>query len=211
MATATHPRTRLLAGLTLLALSIAVAACNPSADGQADTESVALDAETPADTETPATEDRPTGDEADDAGNDVRDEPPPPGEVLASAENTWAGSTGGPFRLDVLSLARRGQDFVELRLAVHAIGSNVYVGDNLGSGSGSWDLSGIIIEDVDAGERLLVLRDSEGACVCSTGLHLDGIPQGETRELFARFPAPVSDLVDIAVPTFAPFNDVPVS
>jgi len=139
MTTTTRTLHRILVGLAMLALAVATAACDT--DEQADTQSVALDADTPADAEAPAAEDPP---DAGDAGEDAPGEAPPPapsGGVLASAENTWSGSRGGPLRLDVLSLTRRGQDFVELRLAIHAIGSDVAILSNLGSGHLAFDLS----------------------------------------------------------------------
>ncbi|WP_171163940.1 hypothetical protein [Streptomyces sp. I05A-00742] len=62
-------------------------------------------------------------------------------------------------------------------------------------------VSGATLVDAKGKKRYLVLRDTDGECLCSTGL--TGIKPQESRPLFAQFPAPPSDVtaVDFQIPT----------
>lgn len=194
------------------ALTLGLAACGDDAP-----------AEVEPPTEDAATEDDDVEDEADaDAEVDLDDaeadddggEPAPDtsGEPLATADASWGGPGGGEARLDVLEVTRRGEDLMEVRFRLTAVTGIMPFNRMQADGDPSRPatVSGITVEDVDAGERLLVLRDSSGACVCSQDLD-QSIPEGGSRDYFARFPAPVSDQVDVAIPTFGTFNDLPVS
>ncbi|MFI0261535.1 hypothetical protein ACH4OW_21155 [Streptomyces sp. NPDC017056] len=65
-------------------------------------------------------------------------------------------------------------------------------------------VSGATLVDKAGKKRYLVLRDTEGECLCTTGL--SGLKPGESRPLFAQFPAPPEKVteVDFQLPTMPP-------
>ncbi|MCZ7433406.1 hypothetical protein O7609_17475 [Streptomyces sp. WMMC1477] len=66
------------------------------------------------------------------------------------------------------------------------------------------DISGATLVDKDAKKRYLVLRDTDGQCLCTTSISLTG--SGESRPLFAQFPAPPNGVVEVEfqLPTMTP-------
>lgn len=62
-------------------------------------------------------------------------------------------------------------------------------------------VSGASLVDEGGKKRYLVLRDTDGQCLCTTGL--SGIRPDESRPLFAQFPAPPKSVteVDFQIPT----------
>ena len=62
-------------------------------------------------------------------------------------------------------------------------------------------VSGASLVDAKGKKRYLVLRDTDGQCLCTTGL--SGIKQNESRPFFAQFPAPPKSVteVDFQLPT----------
>ncbi|KNB51694.1 hypothetical protein [Streptomyces caatingaensis] len=62
-------------------------------------------------------------------------------------------------------------------------------------------ISGASLVDDRSKKRYLVLRDTDGECLCTTGL--TNIKPDESRPLFAQFPAPPPDVsaVDLQIPT----------
>ncbi|WP_431782753.1 hypothetical protein [Streptomyces chumphonensis] len=65
-------------------------------------------------------------------------------------------------------------------------------------------ISGATLVDPAGKKRYLILRDTDGECLCSTGL--TNIKSGESRPIYAQFPAPpagVSDL-EFHLPTMNP-------
>lgn len=150
-------------------------------------------------------------DGTDAAATDEVADNEPTAEPLATADTEWGGIGGGAVRLDILDLQRRGEDLLEVRFAITNTEDDGRLSpyQRLSHDGSENDVSGLTVEDVDAGERLLTLRDSADVCVCSTDTDLS-IPAGSTRQFYARFPAPVSDRVDVAIPTFGTFNDLPV-
>ncbi|MER8157459.1 hypothetical protein [Streptomyces sp. NPDC094472] len=62
-------------------------------------------------------------------------------------------------------------------------------------------VSGASLIDEKGKKRYLVLRDTDGQCLCTTGL--SGIKPNESRPLFAQFPAPPKSVteVDFQIPT----------
>lgn len=67
-------------------------------------------------------------------------------------------------------------------------------------------LSGASLVDQAGKKRYLILRDTDGECLCTTGLV--GIKVGENRPVFAQFPAPPDDVtkVDFHLPTMPPIT-----
>lgn len=65
-------------------------------------------------------------------------------------------------------------------------------------------VAGAVLVDAVGKKRYYVLRDTEGKCLCTMGLTL--IKPGETRPLFAQFPAPPAGTteVEFQLPTMPP-------
>ncbi|MDX3239289.1 hypothetical protein PV392_27110 [Streptomyces sp. ME03-5709C] len=65
-------------------------------------------------------------------------------------------------------------------------------------------VAGAVLVDSVGKKRYYVLRDTEGKCLCTMGLTL--IKPGETRPLFAQFPAPPEGTteVEFQLPTMPP-------
>lgn len=124
-----------------------------------------------------------------------------PGEVLA----TIKGPDG--VVLTISSAKRETGGFVTVSGTVKNTGTEPF------SQAGSWrgdeealqknggSLAGATLVDLAGKKRYYVLRDTEGRCLCSTGL--DIIEPGATMPIFAQFPAPpaTSTQVDFDLPT----------
>ncbi|MFE7313731.1 hypothetical protein ACFU7T_11570 [Streptomyces sp. NPDC057555] len=65
-------------------------------------------------------------------------------------------------------------------------------------------ISGATLIDKAGKKRYLVLRDTTGECLCTTGL--SGLLPGQSRPIFAQFPAPPAKVteVDFQLPTMPP-------
>ncbi|MER6052876.1 hypothetical protein ABT168_36495 [Streptomyces sp. NPDC001793] len=65
-------------------------------------------------------------------------------------------------------------------------------------------ISGATLVDKAGKKRYLVLRDTHGECLCTTGL--SGLLPGQSRPIFAQFPAPPAKVteVDFLLPTLPP-------
>ncbi|MFF3563461.1 hypothetical protein ACFYXS_25760 [Streptomyces sp. NPDC002574] len=65
-------------------------------------------------------------------------------------------------------------------------------------------VAGAVLVDEAGKKRYYVLRDTEGKCLCTMGLTL--IKPGETRPIFAQFPAPpaATTEVEFQLPTMPP-------
>ncbi|WP_407550166.1 hypothetical protein QOM21_13650 [Streptomyces sp. Pv4-95] len=65
-------------------------------------------------------------------------------------------------------------------------------------------ISGATLVDKAGKKRYLVLRDTNGECLCTTGL--SGLMPGSSRPVFAQFPAPPAKVteVDFQLPTMPP-------
>ncbi|WP_330298305.1 hypothetical protein [Streptomyces sp. NBC_00503] len=75
-------------------------------------------------------------------------------------------------------------------------------GNELNNNSGA-SVAGVTLVDKGAKKRYYVLRDTEGRCLCTTGLTM--IDAGQSVPFFAQFPAPPASTteVDFTLPTFA--------
>lgn len=64
-------------------------------------------------------------------------------------------------------------------------------------------VAGVTLVDKAGKKRYYVLRDTEGRCLCTTGLAI--IEAGQVVPFFAQFPAPPTGTteVDFSLPTFA--------
>ncbi|MCZ7416784.1 hypothetical protein [Streptomyces sp. WMMC897] len=65
-------------------------------------------------------------------------------------------------------------------------------------------ISGATLVDPVGKKRYMILRDTDGECLCTTGL--TNIKSGETRPVYAQFPAPpaVVTKVEFHLPTMTP-------
>lgn len=117
-----------------------------------------------------------------------------------------------PLRLDIALLRRAGRT-VTLDLALRstaARGSEAFAIEGaFGATPFRYDLSGVYLLDPATGARLPVRRDR--GCVCSATDGVDVAPGGSTI-LSASFPAPSpeADALDVVVPHFGAFRDVPL-
>lgn len=64
-------------------------------------------------------------------------------------------------------------------------------------------IAGVTVTDKAGKKRYYVLRDTDGRCLCTTGIAL--LERGSTIPFFAQFPAPPTSTteVDFSLPTFA--------
>ena len=82
-----------------------------------------------------------------------------------------------------------------------------------GKGQESWTVDGVSLVDAANRKRYLVARDSEGVCVCDNELLSISVMPGSPVVLSATFGAPPADVeaVDVVIPKFGTFKDVPLS
>ncbi|MEU3774870.1 hypothetical protein AB0F11_17000 [Streptomyces sp. NPDC032472] len=124
-----------------------------------------------------------------------------PTEVLATV-NGEAGMT-----LTVNKAARDAGGFLTLEGQLKNTGSAPYVntapwrGNELNASGVS--VAGVTLVDKAGKKRYYVLRDTDGRCLCTTGLAI--IEAGQSVPFFAQFPAPPAATaeVEMSLPTFA--------
>lgn len=116
--------------------------------------------------------------------------------IIATAD----GETSG-LRIEITELKRSSGDTVTLKFKLLN-----ETGDSLSyySDLGNYDMSGIELIDAAGRKKYLVIKDSEGKCLCSAGLST--LKAGESTNLWARFPAPPAEVkvVEILFPHFIP-------
>ena len=134
-------------------------------------------------------------------------------QSLASAKL----STLAPgIEVQVLSLARTGGGVVTLRFTLeNPTDTKVdIVGGHLTAYDRS-DVGKVSLVDYANKKRYVVMKDSDGGCVCSTadeyGAH--EIQAGGRLEFWASFAAPPEDVtrITVLVPGAPPMQDVPIS
>ncbi|MFE6841423.1 hypothetical protein [Streptomyces sp. NPDC057686] len=126
---------------------------------------------------------------------------PTPTEVLATV-NGEAGMT-----LTINKAARDAGGFLTVEGQLKNSGTAPYVntapwrGNELNSSGVS--VAGVTLVDKAGKKRYYVLRDTDGRCLCTTGLAI--IEAGQSVPFFAQFPAPPTNTaeVDFSLPTFA--------
>jgi hypothetical protein len=72
-------------------------------------------------------------------------------------------------------------------------------------------ISGVNLIEGVAKKKYFVVRDTEGACLCSRDL--SRVESKSRANLWAKFPAPPTDVskITVIVPHFTPMEDVPIS
>ncbi|WP_405978940.1 hypothetical protein [Streptomyces sp. NBC_00158] len=126
---------------------------------------------------------------------------PTPTVVLATA-NGEAGMT-----LTINKAARDAGGFLTVEGQLKNTGTAPYVntapwrGNELNSSGVS--VAGVTLVDKAGKKRYYVLRDTDGRCLCTTGLAI--IEPGQSVPFFAQFPAPPAATmeVEMSIPTFA--------
>lgn len=137
---------------------------------------------------------------------------PPAAQAVPLA--TAAGDLPG-LTLEIIALRRSaGDDSVTLEFALRNDGeADFEPGYDLGYGANniadSGAVGGVYLIDVAEAKKYLVLRDAEGACLCSSGF---SVPAGQRTPLFATFPPVPAETgaLTVTVPHFLPVDDVPV-
>ncbi|MFJ3926644.1 hypothetical protein [Streptomyces sp. NPDC090022] len=124
-----------------------------------------------------------------------------PLEVLATVN----GESG--MVLTINSAQRDAGGFLTINGQLKNTGSETYVKTTPWRGNELKDsgtsVAGVTLVDKPGKKRYYVLRDTDGRCLCTTGLAT--IEGGKTVPFFAQFPAPPATTTDVefSLPTFA--------
>ncbi|WP_214321036.1 hypothetical protein [Nonomuraea sediminis] len=136
-------------------------------------------------------------------------------KAIASREvKVTAGGNSGTAKVDITLLQRQGK-LVSLNISVTALDGKVSLHGQMGNDPGDLTLGRVSLIDTVNGKRYRVARNGTGAdaaCICST---TQGVwpEKGQTASLYAVFGAPPPDVtkVNIEMPPFGVFTDVPLS
>lgn len=146
-----------------------------------------------------------------------------PEEALASRDGAISGT---PVKLELLELKRGGETSVLTFRIATVGGDEVQIGEKFDDGADQkiegasntdaplnvTSMDGITLVDTQNRKRYLVGRDSKGVCACDSGL--GGVFLGSDPVILsATYAAPPADIsaMDVLVPGFGTFKDVPVS
>ena len=143
----------------------------------------------------------------------AQEEAEPPGQVAPAQPPSVIATTDGEYpnvRVEVTELKRTSGNTITLKFAMindssDRLDFSYNFGDYLGS------IDGVHLIDAVGKKKYLVLRDTEGKCVCSRGLQ--PIEPGSRANLYAKFPAPPENVekIIVVIPHFIPMDDVPMS
>ncbi|MGW4683395.1 hypothetical protein ACWEPM_00480 [Streptomyces sp. NPDC004244] len=126
---------------------------------------------------------------------------PAPTQVIATANGE------GGMLLSINSATRESGGFLTVSGQLKNTGSAAFVNTTAWRGSeltaSGTSVAGVSLTDKVGKKRYYVLRDTDGRCLCTTGVST--IEAGQTVPFFAQFPAPPATTteVDFALPTFA--------
>jgi hypothetical protein len=121
---------------------------------------------------------------------------PTPSQAAALAE-----VKGGDITLTVTSAARDQGGYVTVSGKVTNGGSQFWIASNWRgderelSGNGA-SLAGASLTDSKGKKKYLVLRDTQGRCLC-TKFDGGGVEAGQSADWFAQFPAPPADTTNV--------------
>jgi hypothetical protein len=133
--------------------------------------------------------------------------------VLAQDVLSAEGETPD-VRIEVRDLKRGDGDTVTLRLRLVNESGEVFEGSCLmreyGANDNCGTFSGAYLLDPTNKKKYLVVRDTEGQCVCSG---VDNLEDGKKMNIWATYPAPPADVtkVTLVVPLFEPIEGVPIN
>jgi hypothetical protein len=146
-----------------------------------------------------------------------------PEEAIASRDGAISGT---PVKLELLQLKRGGETSVLTFRIATVGGDEVQIGEIFDDGANqeiegaatadspvnTTSMDGITLVDTQNRKRYLVGRDSKNACACESDL--GGVFLGSDPVILsATYAAPPEDVsaMDVLVPRFGTFKDVPVS
>jgi hypothetical protein len=135
------------------------------------------------------------------------------GAAPAGAETVTAASQEPGFRVEAVSLKRDGAGAVTLTFRIYNdTDKNADYACELRAdgGEGCKQVTGVYLIDGVNKKRHLVVRDSDGKCICTDTL--SNVDAKGSVTVWAKFPAPPDDVkqVTVVVPTFLPLENVPV-
>lgn len=173
--------------------------------------------------ETTASEEEVTTTE-EESTDTTEEEPPEEPEELASRR---ANISGSAIELSIVELARSGET-TDLTISLSfadeedsSSGAQIAGTFDDGNsqeverdpGAGARSLDGITLLDGVNKQLYLVARDESGQCVCDVNLSQTFIDPGAPTVLSATFGAPPEDVesIDVMIPNFGTFRDVPIS
>jgi hypothetical protein len=132
------------------------------------------------------------------------------GPSLATADGEKPG-----VRIEVQELKRTSGDTLSLKFALINDSTELfdfgYALVEQGKANDYNSISGVNLIEGVGKKKYFVVRDTEGACLCSRGL--SSVASKSRVNLWAKFPAPPADItkITVVVPRFAPLEDVPIS
>jgi hypothetical protein len=142
--------------------------------------------------------------------------PPEPAATTAAQAPSVVATTDSEYadvRAEVKELKRTSGNTITLKFVIiNDSAERLDFGYNfVEKDKGYGDIGGVHLIDAVGKKKYLVLRDSEGKCVCSTGMK--SVEPGTRMNLFAKFPAPPESVekISIIIPRFIPMDDVPIS
>ncbi len=131
----------------------------------------------------------------------------------ATADVTAESSTPG-YRAEAVDLKRDGAGGVTLTLKISNEGdqkADLACQRRADGAETCGQITGVYLVDVVNKKRYLVMRDSDGKCICTDTLgRVD--PKGAVN-VWAKFAAPPDDIktMSVIVPLFLPLDGVPLS
>ena len=131
------------------------------------------------------------------------------GPALATSDGDKPG-----IRVEVVELKRTSGNTVNLKFAmINDSANDLSFGYDYGEGSTTdiGTVAGAHLIDAGGQKKYFVVRDTDGACLCSRGLH--SIRPESRANLWAKCPAPPDDVqkITVVIPHFTPMDDVPIS
>jgi hypothetical protein len=147
-------------------------------------------------------------------------EPPAPASTPAAKTPSVIATTDGEYpdiRVEVTELKRTSGNTVTLKFTIiNDSSEDMNFSYDFGE-AGQYEtgdfnsIGGVNLVDAAGKKKYLVLRDSNGKCVCSRDLK--SIKPGGRAKLYAKFPAPPEEVekITIEIPHFIPMDDVPIS
>jgi hypothetical protein len=131
--------------------------------------------------------------------------PTPSSNALPSTQGEFPGLT-----LTVQEL-KRSSNALTLKFVLQAKDGFAFHYDFGEGGKEFGSIGGIHLIDAANKKKYFVVRDADGACVCSS--NIANIAAGSQSVLWAKFPAPPDDVqkITVEIPHFPPFEDVPIT
>lgn len=158
---------------------------------------------------------------AQEEGAEVEEvEPPAPASTPAAKTSSVLATTDGEYpdvKVEVTELKRTSGNTVTLKFTIindssEKMGFSYDFGEEGKYGTIDFNsVGGVNLVDAAGKKKYLVLRDSNGKCVCSR--NLNGVEPGSRAKLYAKFPAPPESVekITVEIPHFIPMDDVPIS